>query len=98
MLPESLALRGDFRAAIRKLYVSLLFELERQGMIRLQAATTNREYLAKIRQQVGLYPVMTFLTDRFDYFWYGKFTSSQTDFDEFLSRYREALKTRSAQS
>ena len=95
---RKMAEQGEYRAAIRKLYVSLLFELERQGLLRLQASTTNREYLNKIRQQIGLFPVMAYLTDRFDYFWYGKYSSSQTDFEDFFSRYREALNTRHAQS
>ncbi|HZS46277.1 MAG TPA: DUF4129 domain-containing protein [Blastocatellia bacterium] len=89
-----LAEQGDFRGAIRKLYVSLLFELERQGLLRLQPSATNREYLDKIRKQIRLYPVMAHLTDKFDYFWYGKFTSSQGDFDDFFARYREALDRR----
>jgi hypothetical protein len=95
---RKMAEQGEYRAAIRKLYVSLLFELERQGLLRLQAATTNREYLNKIRQQLGLFPVMSYLTDRFDYFWYGKYSSSQTDFEDFFSRYREALSLRQAQN
>jgi hypothetical protein len=91
---RKLAEQGEYRAAIRKLYVSLLFELERQGLLRLQASTTNREYLNKIRQQLGLFPVMSYLTDRFDYFWYGKFASSQSDFDDFFANYRDALNKR----
>jgi len=90
---KALAMQGDYRGAIRKLYVSMLFELERRGLLRLQPSATNREYLDKIRKQVRIYPPMSYLTERFDYFWYGKFTSSQSDFEDFLSRYDEALNT-----
>ena len=34
---------------------------------------------------------MHFMTDRFDYFWYGMFPSSQEDFSAYLTRYREAV-------
>jgi hypothetical protein len=34
---------------------------------------------------------MRYLTDRFDYVWYGMFPSSEDDFAVYLARYQEAM-------
>ena len=72
-------------------HCSGVYEFDRRGLIRLQPAATNREYLNKLRAQVRLFPTAAYLTDKFDYFWYGKYTSSENDFNDFLSNYRRAL-------
>ena len=82
---------GDFRGAVRKLYISLLYELSERNMIELEPNTTNREYLAKVSGFQTLVAPMRYLTDRFDYFWYGMFPSSAEDFSVFHARYNEAM-------
>ena len=82
---------GDFRSAIRKLYISLLYEFAERDLIEIEAHVTNREYLARISRFAALAPSMRFLTDRFDYFWYGMFPSSEADFKEYMERYSEAM-------
>jgi hypothetical protein len=84
---------GDFRSAIRKLYVSLLFELAERQIIELDDSATNHEYLKLVSKHSLLMAPMRFLTDRFDYVWYGMFPSSQEDFSNCLSRYQEAIQT-----
>ena len=83
---------GDFRTGIRKLYIALLYELSERQLIELDANATNREYLSKVSRFSTLLPAMGYLTDRFDYFWYGMFPSSEQDFSSYLASYREALK------
>jgi hypothetical protein len=83
---------GDFRTGIRKLYIALLYELSERNLIELDANATNREYLSKVSRFSSLFPAMGYLTDRFDYFWYGMFPSSEQDFSSYLASYREALK------
>jgi len=83
---------GDFRLAIRKLYVSLLYELADRRIIELEESATNREYLARVAAHSSLVPPMSHLTDQFDYFWYGMFPSSNEDFSKCLSIYREAMR------
>jgi Domain of unknown function (DUF4129) len=82
---------GDFRTAIRKLYISLLYELAEREVIQIEAHTTNHEYLARVAGFASLAAPMRYLTDRFDYFWYGMFSSSEEDFKQYMQRYSEAM-------
>ncbi len=82
---------GDFRTAVRKLYVSLLYELSERNLIELEDSATNHEYLSKASRLSGLAGPMRYLTDRFDYVWYGMFQSSEDDFAAYLARYEEAM-------
>jgi hypothetical protein len=83
---------GDFRLGVRKLYVALLYEMSERNLIELNSHATNREYLSMVSRFASLVPAMRYLTERFDYFWYGMFPSSQDDFSSYLERYREAVK------
>jgi hypothetical protein len=82
---------GDFRTAVRKLYVALLYELAERNLIELDDSATNREYLRKVSGFSALASPMSFLTDRFDYVWYGMFPSGEEDFAAYLSKYEEAI-------
>ena len=82
---------GDFRTAVRKLYVSLLYELGERNLIELEDSATNHEYLRKASRFTALAGPMRYLTDRFDYVWYGMFPSSEDDFAAYLARYEEAM-------
>ena len=85
------ARKGDFRTAVRKLYVSLLYELSERNLIELEDSATNHEYLRRASSLSGLAGPMRYLTDRFDYVWYGMFPSSADDFAAYLARYEEAM-------
>ena len=82
---------GDFRTAVRKLYVSLLYELSERNLIELEDSATNHEYLRKASRLSGLAGPMRYLTERFDYVWYGMFPSSEDDFATYLAWYEEAM-------
>lgn len=82
---------GDFRTAVRKLYVSLLYELGERNLIELDDSATNREYLSKVSRFTALAAPMRHLTDRFDQVWYGMFPSSEEDFAAYLVHYDEAM-------
>ncbi|HKV37574.1 MAG TPA: DUF4129 domain-containing protein [Blastocatellia bacterium] len=82
---------GDFRTAIRKLYIALLYELSERSMIELKANATNHEYLSRVSGHPALTAPMRYLTDCFDYFWYGMFPPSREDFTSYLARYGEAV-------
>ena len=83
---------GDFRTAVRKLYVSLLYELVERNLLELEDSATNHEYLSKASRFSGLAGPMRYLTDRFDYVWYGMFPSSADDFAAYYARYEEAIR------
>lgn len=82
---------GDFRTAIRKLYISLIYDLAERDMLELDDSITNREYLAKLSRFNSIIPPMKYLTDRFDYCWYGMSPSSKDDFTQYHARYLEAI-------
>ena len=82
---------GDFRAGVRNLYLSLLCELSDRGLIELDESATNHEYLERVASLASVAPAMRYLTDRFDYLWYGKFPSTEEEFSTCLARYREAM-------
>jgi len=82
---------GDFRTAIRKLYVSLLYELFERNLIELDESATNHEYLKKISRFSTVVAPMRYLTERFDYVWYGMFPSSEADFAAYLESYEKAM-------
>ncbi|HVG18658.1 MAG TPA: DUF4129 domain-containing protein [Blastocatellia bacterium] len=82
---------GDFRTGMRKLYLSLLYDLADRHLIELEENATNHEYLSRVSRFSSLAPAMRYLTDRFDHFWYGMFPSTEEDFSSYLARYHEAL-------
>jgi hypothetical protein len=78
---------GDFRIGIRKLYIACLYELADQGLIDLETNATNRDYFRLVSRHSILSNPMEYLTDRFDYFWYGRYAATREDFDDYLNRY-----------
>lgn len=82
---------GDFRTAVRKLYVSLLYELFERNLIELDESATNHEYLNRVSRFGALAGPMRHLTDRFDYVWYGMFPSSEAEFAAYFASYEKAV-------
>lgn len=83
--------QGDYRGAIRRAYIALLFELEQRGKLRLHRAKTNRDYLEALRDEALLYPSFVALTRMFERIWYGHANATEFDFEGFLTGYQEAL-------
>jgi hypothetical protein len=82
---------GDFRLAVRKLYISLLYEMAQQNLVELEANATNREYMESVSRYSALSSMMRYLTDRFEYFWYGMFSPTEEDFSAYLKSYESGL-------
>lgn len=87
---------GDWRQAVRKVYIALLHDLDKREIVSLHPAWTNREYLNAVRAQARLYPAMRELTDRFDVLWYGRHPGDRETYEQCLSRYYEAQAALSA--
>lgn len=83
--------QGDYRGAIRRAYIALLFELEQRGKLRLHRAKTNRDYLEALRDETLIYPSFVALTRMFERIWYGHANATEFDFEGFLTGYKEAL-------
>jgi DNA-binding protein H-NS len=91
---ETLARRGELRAAIRKAYIALLVELGDRKLISLAQYKTNRDYLRAVRQLEPLHANLKGLTDSFERHWYGIAPATQDDWNRFRLGYAKALTRR----
>jgi hypothetical protein len=90
---RALAKQGDYRAAIRRAYIALLYELEQCGKLRLHSSKTNRDYLEDLRNEQIIFPSFFALTRIFERIWYGHASATEFDVEGFLTGYREAVKS-----
>lgn len=67
----TLARGGDYRTAVRYLYLSSLLWLDERGLLRYDRALTNREYLDRLGDNVELRSRLAPIIDTFDRVWYG---------------------------
>lgn len=70
-LADQLAARGEYREAIRHLYLALLARLHRDGVIDYEPTWSNWEYLFSFKGASTLKAAFKELTRRFDFAWYG---------------------------
>lgn len=68
---QTLSSAGDYRTAVRYLYLSSLLLLEERGLLRYNRAQTNREYLRSVAHLPQLAVVLREVIDVFDRVWYG---------------------------
>ncbi|HEY9527691.1 MAG TPA: DUF4129 domain-containing protein [Anaerolineales bacterium] len=68
---EDLSVHGDYRNAIRYLYLSSLLVLDEQGVMRYDRSRTNREYLRSVSSRPELAAPLRDVIEVFDRVWYG---------------------------
>jgi hypothetical protein len=68
---QELSTGGDYRTAVRYLYLSSLLLLEERGLLRYDRSLTNREYLRTVAHRPELAAVLREVIDVFDRVWYG---------------------------
>ena len=68
---ETLSMQGDYRNAVRYLYLSSLLVLDEQGLLRYDRSRTNREYLRSVSSKPELAKPLRDVIDVFDRVWYG---------------------------
>jgi hypothetical protein len=68
---ENLSMQGDYRNAIRYLYLSSLLVLDEQGVMRYDRSRTNREYLRSVSSRPELAKPLRDVIEVFDRTWYG---------------------------
>lgn len=68
---ESLSQQGDYRMAVRYLYLSALLILDERDLIAYDRTRTNREYLRTISHRPELASTLREVVDVFDRVWYG---------------------------
>jgi uncharacterized protein DUF4129 len=86
-----LAKEGDFRTAIRRVYIALLLELELRGKLPLHPAKTNRDYLNDMRSEDQVFMTFSSMTGTFEMTWYGERGANEKEFNEFVSEYDKAV-------
>lgn len=82
-LADQLAGRGEFREAVRSLYLALLSRLHREGAIDYDPAKSNWDYLRGFRGQTAWVPPFRELTRRFDFTYYGNIGATPDGYREF---------------
>jgi hypothetical protein len=70
-LADELAARGEYREAVRSLYLALLSRLHRDGVIHYDTTLSNWDYLRQFKGRREWLPSFRELTRRFDFAWYG---------------------------
>lgn len=68
---QQLARSGDYRTAMRYLYLALLLRLDEAHLLRYDRTLTNREYLHQLHDNPDLRQRMTPIIQTFDRVWYG---------------------------
>jgi hypothetical protein len=86
---QSLSRGGDYRAAVRYLYLSSLLLLDERGLLRYDRTRTNREYLRTVADQPELSQPLAEVIDVFDNVWYGYHELDEDRFKHYSDRVEE---------
>jgi hypothetical protein len=90
---EKMAVAGEFRRALRNIYLSVLWELDSRQLIIYKAAKTNSEYYQEISQRAAdLKELFRSLVTLFDYKWYGLEKCTKEDVQKGRELYDAMLK------
>ncbi|HYO52934.1 DUF4129 domain-containing protein [Archangium sp.] len=82
-LADELAARGEYREAVRSLYLALLSRLHREGVIHYDTTLSNWDYLRQFRSRREWLPSFRELTLRFDFAWYGNLPVGADGYRDF---------------
>lgn len=74
---------GDYRAAVRYLYLAALLTLDERGLIRYDRTLTNREHLAQIADRRELFDALRPVVNTFERVWYGFAVISEVEYREY---------------
>lgn len=80
---DEMAAQGNYREAVRCLYLALLSRLHREGAITYDVTLSNWDYLRQFRGQREWLPPFRELTRRFDFAWYGNLPVGQEGYQDF---------------
>jgi hypothetical protein len=86
---QSLSLQGDYRNAVRFLYLSSLLVLDEQGLLRYDRSRTNREVLRSVASRPDLANPLRDVVDVFDRVWYGYEPVDEQTFQSYLKHVEE---------
>ncbi|MEW5871112.1 MAG: DUF4129 domain-containing protein [Chloroflexota bacterium] len=80
---QEMSAGGDYRLAVRYLYLSALLLLEERGLLRYDRSRTNREYLRSLAHLPELAANLREVVEVFDRVWYGYQPLDQAAFERY---------------
>jgi hypothetical protein len=80
---------GDYRTAVRYLYLSSLLWLDEHKLLRYDRSLTNREYLEQVRGNSALSSQLVPVVGTFERVWYGKREIAEQDFLAYEAQIQE---------
>jgi hypothetical protein len=89
---DELAAAGDYRSAVRHLYLALVRSLQMNGVLPRTPSQTNREHLRHLAGRPTLAAVVQPFTHTFDEKWYGGRPADTTDVERCRRWLEEALR------
>ena len=92
---QMLSRGGDYRSAVRYLYLSALLIMDERGVLRYDRSKTNREYLRSVSESPELSEPLEDVIEVFDNVWYGYHPLEEDSFKQYSDRVEE-LKERKA--
>lgn len=91
---QETARTGDYRSAVRWLYLSSLLILEEHGLLRYDRSRTNREYLRSVAHSPELSNILRDVIDVFDRVWYGFQPIESADYEHYVERVTQLRRLR----
>ena len=82
---------GDYRKAVRYLYLKMLREMSRRSIIEWKIDKTNHEYMNELADN-PLQPHFRKLSLTYEYIGYGEWSVSQPDYNSIESEYNEVFR------
>jgi len=85
---------GDYRSAVRWLYLSSLLTLDERGLLHYDRTRTNREYLRSVGSSPELAHSLGDIVDVFDRVWYGFQPIDGPAFEQYVKRVTDLRRMR----
>lgn len=86
---QQLSRGGDYRSAVRYLYLSSLLLMDERGVLRYDRSKTNREYLRSVANSPELAQPLEEVIEVFDNVWYGYHSLEEDTFKHYSDRVEE---------
>ena len=86
---QALSRGGDYRSAVRYLYLSSLLLMDERGVLRYDRSKTNREYLRSVANSPELAKPLEEVIEVFDNVWYGYHSLEEESFKHYSARVEE---------
>jgi len=86
---QTLSQGGDYRSAVRFLYLSSLLLLDERGLLRYDRSRTNHEYLRSVSGSPELSEPLQEVIEVFDNVWYGYHELDEDSFKHYSDRVEE---------